>query len=90
MALFSQTEIDNIDGIWRSLSKDHPWTGWAALPENPKEVWIFRSRVNWRRFILRKTSDAYVLLDDTKNSEEYFEQLDGLASKVDDVPALPN
>lgn len=90
MALFSETEIDNIEQMWRSLSGEHPWTGWAALPENPNEVWIFRSQANWRRFILRKTSNAYVLVDDTKNSEEQFECLENLAVKVGQVPALPN
>lgn len=90
MTLFSEAEINNIEKMWRGLSIDHPWTGWATLPETPDEVWIFRSRVNWRRFILRKTPDAYVLVDDTKNREEYFDHLESLALKVNEVPALPN
>ncbi len=88
--LFSKIEINNIEQMWRSLDTDHPWTGWAARSNNPDEIWIFRSQVNWRRFILRKTQSAYVLQDDTQNCEEVFEQLDTLASKVGAVPALPN
>ncbi|ACT59995.1 RNA-binding protein [Hirschia baltica] len=90
MKLFSETEINNIEQMWRALGGDHPWTGWATLPENPDEIWIFRSRANWRRFILRKTDAAYVLFDDTQNSEEVFEELESLANKVGQVPALPN
>lgn len=87
---FSDTEIHEIDQFWRTQSVDHPWTGWAMSPDTPEEVWIFRTRANWRQFILKKEAGKYVLVDDFHQCEASFNSLENLAERVTQVPALKN
>jgi len=84
---FSLAEIETIDQDWRGLAPEHPWTGWAFCPEAPDEVWIFRTRANWRHFFLRKLDGSYSLVDDLNDHEANFESLEALSAYITEVPS---
>ncbi len=88
MTSFKQSEIDRIEAFWRTLPQEHPWSGWAIAPSRPDEMWIFRTKRNWRRFFLRKTDTTYELHDEVTGKSLVFKSLQDLAEKVTEVPAL--
>ncbi len=88
MNVFTPSEIDEIDALWRSLPHDHMWTGWAASGEAPEQVWIFRSRAHWRRFPLVKTSRGYALSDEKGRRVVRAASLQELLAAVEAIPGL--
>lgn len=85
---FTPDEIAAIDRLWRSLPKDHVWTGWAAAGDAPEEIWIIRTRAHWRRFPLRKHKRGFALHDETGEIVEVDQTLAGLLARVEALPAL--
>tara|TARA_B100000809_G_C14661826_1_gene359874 strand:- start:10 stop:297 length:288 start_codon:yes stop_codon:yes gene_type:complete len=88
MAEFSPTEINLIDELWRQCSTDHVWAGWARPGSPDDEVWIFRKRANWRRFILVKTDSSFRLYDEKRRILVRASSLEVLMNKVDALPGL--
>ncbi|MCA8900971.1 MAG: hypothetical protein KDA53_06930 [Hyphomonas sp.] len=88
MPVFTPSEIDEIDALWRSLPPDHMWTGWASAGEAPEQVWIFRTRAHWRRFPLVKTGEGYALSDEKGRRVIRAATLEDLLSAVEAIPAL--
>lgn len=64
------------------------WTGWAAIGQSPETVWIYRSRVHWRRFPLTRTETGYVLCDDQGKPFQEAGTLEDLLQAVEAVPGL--
>ncbi len=85
---FTPDDLAAIDRLWRSLPQDHVWTGWAAAGEAPTEVWIIRTRANWRRFPLRKHAGGFALHDETGDIIAMDTALAGLLARVEALPAL--
>ncbi len=88
MPVFSPEDIDEIDRLWRSLPADHIWTGWAAVGQTPDTVWLFRSRVHWRRFALTRTETGYALSDERRRLFREAGSLEDLLRAVEALPAL--
>lgn len=88
MPVFSPEDINEIDRLWRSLPADHMWTGWAAAGQTPDTVWLFRSRVHWRRFPLTRTETDYALSDDLGRLFREAGSLEDLLRAVEALPAL--
>ena len=88
MALFSTTDLEAIDRLWRSVPPDHVWTGWAAFGAQPKEVVLYRTRAHWRRFPLRKSSAGFVLFDEKNREIAKAKSLTALLEIVESIPGL--
>ena len=88
MSAFTSQEIDDIDALWRSVSADHVWTGWAAAGESPSEILIFRTRAHWRKFPLRKTGKGYALFDERDRCVAEEISLSSLLEAVEAIPGL--
>ena len=87
MPEFNPRELTLLESIWRAAPDGHDWTGWAHVGAAPKNIWIFRTRANWRVFTLSKLeSGGYRLCDDTG---EYATELDGLEAVADAVSGIP-
>ena len=88
MQTFSQSDLDEIDKLWRSVPADHVWAGWSAAGAEPEEVWLYRTRAHWRKFPLRKTSDGFALYDEKDRPVASAKSLDDLLSAVEGIPGL--
>ncbi len=88
MTEFSDDDMQALDAIWRQLPMNHAWTGWARIDSYAGEIWLFRTRANWRRFILRKSGDGMVLEDDTGKAAQSVAGMADLPAAVARVPAL--
>ncbi|MEM5515827.1 hypothetical protein WNY37_02625 [Henriciella sp. AS95] len=88
MQKFSQSDLDAIDKLWRSVPADHVWTGWSAAGAEPEEVWLYRTRAHWRKFPLRKTSEGYALFDEKDRKVADADTLEGLLTAVETIPGL--
>ena len=88
MQAFSQSDLDEIDKLWRSVPADHVWTGWAAAGAEPEEVWLYRTRAHWRKFPLRKTEDGFALYDEKDSEVASATSLDDLLEAVESIPGL--
>jgi hypothetical protein len=88
MKTFSQSDLDEIDKIWRSVPADHVWTGWSAAGSEPGEVWLYRTRAHWRKFPLRKTQDGFALFDEKDSQVASAETLHDLLTAVEGIPGL--
>jgi hypothetical protein len=88
MARFTASEIEQIDRLWRALPAGHVWTGWASTGEEPEEIWIFRTRAHWRRFLLTKTQTGYRISNEAGESPQDAETLVSLLQKVEAIPGL--
>ena len=85
---FTPEDLNAIDRLWRSLPKDHVWTGWAAAGDRPSEIWIIRTRAHWRRFPLRKHANGFALHAERGEIVEIGPTLDALLARVEALPAL--
>ena len=88
MQTFSQSDLDAIDTLWRSVPADHVWTGWSAAGANPAEVWLYRTRAHWRKFPLRKTDSGFALFDEKDRKVAQARTLEDLLSAVESIPGL--
>lgn len=88
MNVFTATELDQIDALWRNQPIDHVWTGWAQPGDRKDEVWIFRKRANWRRFTLTKTATTYRLFDEKHRAVATARSLEDLITRVDAIPGI--
>ncbi|MCZ4296881.1 hypothetical protein [Henriciella marina] len=88
MQTFSQSDLDEIDKLWRSVPADHMWAGWSAAGAEPEEVWLYRTRAHWRKFPLRKTDDGFALFDEKDRPVAEAASLDDLLTAVESIPAL--
>ena len=88
MQAFSQSDLDEIDKLWRSVPADHVWTGWSAAGAEPEEVWLYRTRAHWRKFPLRKTEDGFALYDEKDSEVASATSLDDLLEAVESIPGL--
>ena len=88
MKTFSQTDLDEIDKLWRSVPADHVWTGWSAAGAEPEEVWLYRTQAHWRKFPLRKSDDGYALFDEKDRKVASATSLKDLLKAVETIPAL--
>ena len=88
MTRFSSKDIDQLDEVWRNLPRDHAWTGWARTESRPDEVWVFRTRANWRRFVILKDEAGFLLRDDSGDFSKRFDQLAALPDAVSSVPSM--
>lgn len=88
MNLFTPSEIEEIDRLWRQLPADHMWTGWAASGEQPEQIWIFRTRAHWRRFPLSKSDRGYCIADERGRTVARAKSLKALLRKVEAIPGL--
>ena len=90
MTAFRPPEIDQLEDIWRKLPDSHPWTGWALISDNGDEVWIFRKKANWRRFILTKEPNGFRLESERGEAVRMFADLTMMAEAVASMPTLEN
>lgn len=88
MIVFTSSELEQIDALWRSCPIDHVWSGWAFPGHTDDEVWIFRNKANWRRFTLCKSRTAYFLYDEKRRIVAKAGSLDDLLSNVDAIPGI--
>ena len=88
MQAFSQSDLDEIDKLWRSVRADHVWTGWSAAGAEPEEVWLYRTRAHWRKSPLRKTEDGFALYDEKDSEVASATSLDDLLEAVESIPGL--
>ncbi|MGB3624657.1 MAG: hypothetical protein WA989_02450 [Henriciella sp.] len=88
MKTFSQSDLDAIDQLWRSVPADHVWTGWSAAGAEPEEVWLYRTRAHWRKFPLRKTDKGFELFDERDRKVAAAASLEGLLTAVEGIPGL--
>lgn len=88
MQAFSQSDLDAIDKLWRSVPADHVWTGWSAAGAEPEEVWLYRTRAHWRKFPLRKTEGGFALFDEKDRKVASASSLDQLLEAVEGIPGL--
>lgn len=88
MSRFTPEEINEIDALWRSLPKDHVWSGWAASGDHPREIWIFRTKAHWRRFPLIKMDEGYALFDERDRQVARAATLERLLRKVEVIPGI--
>lgn len=88
MKTFSQSDLDAIDALWRSVPADHVWTGWSAAGAEPEEVWLYRTRAHWRKFPLRKTAAGYALFDENDREVAAASSLEDLLAAVESIPGL--
>lgn len=88
MDRFTAVEIEEIDRLWRAVPKDHVWSGWAATGEQPREVWIFRTKAHWRRFPLKKDAQGYALFDERDRRVARASTLAGLLKEVEGIPGI--
>ena len=88
MLVFNSSEIEQIDALWRACPIGHVWTGWARPGNRDDEIWIFRKKANWRRFLLAKSRTAYFLFDEKRRVVAKAGSLDALMERVDAIPGL--
>ncbi len=88
MQTFSQSDLDAIDQLWRSVPADHVWTGWSASGAEPEEVWLYRTQAHWRKFPLRKTGGGFALYDEKDRKVAEASSLDDLLTAVEGIPGL--
>ena len=88
MNRFTPSEIEEIDRLWRSLPEGHVWSGWAAIGEHPREVWIYRTKAHWRRFPLIKNSEGYALFDERDREVAAAPSLSDLLARVEAIPGF--
>lgn len=88
MQTFSQSDLDEIDKLWRSVPADHMWAGWSAAGAEPEEVWLYRTRAHWRKFPLRKTGDGFALYDENDHKVAEAGNLQDLLTAVESIPGL--
>jgi hypothetical protein len=88
MAKFTPIEIQEIDRIWRDLPSEHLWNGWAAIGNEPSEVWLYRKRQNWRRFLLTKHEADYLLTDDQGAQISRARKLSRVLCNIEIAPGL--
>jgi len=88
MEAFSDAELEEVNAIWRALPEDHVWCGWASVGDPVSEVFIYRARAHWRRFLLTKTGGLYRLSDEAGRVVAAHESLTGLLAEVEAIPGL--
>lgn len=88
MAAFTPQDLSEIDALWRQCDPDHVWCGWAHPGASAEEVWIFRERANWRRFVLRKSRNSFRLYDEKGRSVARGHSLSELLKRIDAMPGL--
>lgn len=88
MEPFSDAELKEIDTIWRALPEDHVWCGWASVGQPVTEVFIYRTRAHWRRFVLVREDGVYKLQDEPGRLVARDATLPGLLAKVEAIPGL--
>lgn len=88
MLVFSSSEIEQIDALWRACPIGHVWTGWARPGNRDDEIWIFRKKANWRRFRLGKSRTNYFLFDEKRRVVAKAANLDELMARVDAIPGI--
>jgi hypothetical protein len=88
MTVFTATELDQIDTLWRKRPVNDVWSGWAQPGDRLDEVWIFRTRANWRRFTLTKTATTFRLFDEKQRPVATARTLEDLLTRVDAIPGL--
>jgi len=88
MTCFSHVETAEIDRIWRTLPRDHVWSGWAAVAEEPETIWLYRQRQNWRRFELLKDANHYILTDEAGSKIGSSTQLSEVLCDLEVAPPL--
>lgn len=88
MKTFSQSDLDAIDTLWRSVPADHVWTGWSAAGAEPQEVWLYRTRAHWRKFPLRKSAEGFALFDEKDRKVAEAASLEDLLAAVESIPGL--
>ncbi|MEO1100521.1 MAG: hypothetical protein AAFW65_01610 [Pseudomonadota bacterium] len=88
MDRFTAREIETIDSLWRAVPQDHVWSGWAATGDQPREIWIFRTKAHWRRFPLKKEDGGYALFDERDRRVARAPSLERLLRKVEAIPGI--
>ncbi len=88
MMVFSASELEQIDALWRACPVGHVWTGWARPGDRDDEIWIFRKKANWRRFALCKSRRSYFLYDEKRRVVAKARTLDELMKTVDAIPGI--
>ncbi len=88
MTPFSSADLDEIHDLWSRLGPGHVWTGWAHPGKSDSDVWIFRTRANWRRFLLTKSDGGFQLRDEKRRVVADDETLAGLLDKVAAIPGI--
>ncbi len=88
MEAFSDAELEEVNAIWRSLPEDHVWCGWASVGQPVSEIFIYRARAHWRRFLLTKAEGRFHLSDEAGRAVAKDESLTGLLQKVEAIPGL--
>lgn len=88
MQPFTPSDIEDLDNLWRDLSEDHPWSGWAFIEAQTGEIWVFRKRANWRRFVLRRVGEGFSLEDERGEEVRLFSRMAELPGAVADMPTL--
>jgi len=85
---FSDAELEEVNAIWRSLPEDHVWCGWASVGQPVTEIFIYRARAHWRRFLLTKAEGRFRLSDETGGAVAEDASLKGLLARVEAMPGL--
>ncbi|GAB5458105.1 MAG: hypothetical protein Hens3KO_11350 [Henriciella sp.] len=88
MLNFSESDLEAIDRLWRSVPSDHVWTGWSANGAAPEEVIIYRTRAHWRKFPLRRTGAEFGLYNERGKELAKHPTLDGLLAQIEALPGL--
>ena len=88
MLTLNPSEIEQIDALWRACPIGHVWTGWARPGDRDDEVWIFRKKANWRRFLLGKSRTSYFLFDEKRRVVARATTLEELMAAVDAIPGI--
>ncbi len=85
---FSEADLAELHRIWRALPAGHCWSGWAMTSVQPGEIWLFRERVNWRRFSLVSTSAGFDLMDEERRVVAQLTRLAETPEALRRAPAL--
>lgn len=88
MIVFTPSELDQIDALWRECPIGHVWTGWARPGDREDEIWIFRKKANWRRFRLCKSRTSFYLYDEKRRVVAKAQTLPELLTFVEAIPGL--
>ncbi|MEM6625754.1 MAG: hypothetical protein AAF719_03550 [Pseudomonadota bacterium] len=88
MTNVSPGDLSALDKVWRALPEGHPWCGWAHVASDIDEIWVFRERANWRRFVLRKTFEGWTLFDDASVTLANLAKLEDAPDAIASAPSL--